>query len=444
MRDRHDDDRQFLWHPYTQMKDAVQYPPIRIDKAEGMFLYDDQGRRYYDTIASWWCNVHGHNHPKIVEAITQQLQTLDHVLFAGFTHKGAIDLAGRLVAITPENLRRVFFSDNGSTAVEVALKMSLQYWAQTGHKEKTSFVALDRAYHGDTVGAMSVSGPSLFTAPFESMLFKTYHVPTPDCYRCPMGREKSCCDLACIAPLETVLKTHHERIAAMILEPLLMGAGGMIVYPAAYLQKAAELARQYGVHLILDEVATGFGRTGKMFACEHAGVEPNFMCLSKGITSGTLPLAVTLTTEEVYEAFYDDYDACKTFYHGHTFTANPIGCAAALASLKLFEDQKTLEMIQPLIKQLQAGMERFTALPLVGNVRGIGMMAAIELAKDKDAKTPFAMAERIGQRVFAASLEKDLILRPLGNVIYLWLPLCVTAEQLDEILDKTYQVIAHL
>ena len=311
MHQKHENDTQYLWHPYTQMKDMQTWPPIRIDRTDGLYLYDDQGKRYMDTIASWWCNVHGHNHPRIVAAITRQLQKLDHVLFAGFTHKGAIDLATRLVQITPENLHRVFFSDNGSTAVEVALKMSLQYWAQTGHKDKTTFVSLDKAYHGDTVGAMSVSGPSLFTRPFESMLFETHHVPTPDCYRCPMGRKKSCCDLACITPLETVLKTHHDRIAAMILEPLLMGAGGMIVYPEAYLQKAAELTKQYHVHLIVDEIATGFGRTGKMFACNHAGIEPDFMCLSKGITSGTLPLAVTLTTEEVYEAFYDDYERTR-------------------------------------------------------------------------------------------------------------------------------------
>ena len=434
-------DLAYLWHPYTQMKDCQSRPPLLIEKAQGVKLYDANGNYYYDTIASWWCNVHGHNHPKIKKAISEQLDSLEHVLFAGFTHKPAIRLAEKLVAITPVQLTKVFFTDNGSTAVETALKMSLQYWLNSGKKRKNKFVSLDLAYHGDTVGAMSVGGNTIFNQAFSPLLFETFKVPSPYCYRCPMGLQRSSCDLECTVPLEEVLKQHKDEIAAMILEPLLMGAAGMIVYPAKYLQKAAQLAKKYDIHLIADEVATGFGRTGKMFACEHAGVSPDFMCLSKGITSGTLPLAATLTTDDIYNAFYDDYEKLKTFYHGHTYSANPVGCAAGLASLEIFEEEKTLEKIQPIIRQLHTAMEDFRQLDLVGDVRCIGMAAAVELVKDKKTKKGFEITERIGQQVFKRGLEENLILRPLGNVIYLCPALSLTSTDLDEMLKKMFKVI---
>ena len=433
-----------MWHPYTQMKDCETFPPILIERAKGIKLYDNKGNFYYDTIASWWCNVHGHNHPKIKAAIRKQLNSLEHVLFAGFTHKPAIRLAEKLVSITPKKLTKVFFSDNGSTAVEAALKISFQYWMNSGKERKTKFVSLDLAYHGDTIGAMSVAGTTIFNEAFAALLFESYKVPSPYCYRCPKGKQKNRCNIDCIKPLEKTLKEHKDEIAAVILEPLLLGAAGMIVYPIEYLKKAALLAQKYDVHLIADEVATGFGRTGKMFACEHGAVQPDFMCLSKGITSGTLPFAATLTTEEIYNAFYDDRDKHKTLYHGHTYSANPIGCSAALASLEIFEEEKTLEKIKKLVPQLQDGMERLAPLRYVGDVRYIGMTGAVELVRDKEAKKGFDTAARIGQQVFRKGLKENLILRPLGNVIYLCLPLSTTKKELCDILEKMFKTIRNL
>lgn len=437
-------DRKFTWHPFTQAKDCRKRPPILIERAKGIKICDSAGRAYYDTISSWWCNVHGHNHPRIVSAINKQLKTLDHVLFAGFTHKPAIALAERLIGITPKGLTRVFFSDNGSTAVETALKMSLQYWRNTGEKKKTGFVCLDLAYHGDTCGAMSVGGDTVFNRAFKPLLFDTIKVSSPYCYRCPMGKQRDTCRIDCIKPLEMSLKRHNKQLAALILEPLLMAAAGMVIYPADYLRRAAVLAKKYNVHLIADEVATGFGRTGAMFACEHAGVRPDFLCLSKGLTSGTLPFAATLTTEKIYRGFWGDYDKYKTLYHGHTYTANPIGCAAAMASLDIFQKEGTLKKIRPLIKQLHAGMERFRPLPFVGDVRCIGMVAAVELVRDKKTRRPFDVKQRIGQKIYQAGLKEGLILRPLGDIIYLFLPLCVTKTQLETILRKMLKVVKQL
>ena len=296
-------DLKYNWHPYTQMKDCRRFPPILIEKAKGIRLYDNKGKVYYDTISSWWCNVHGHNHPEIKKAINNQLKKLDHILFAGFTHKPAIELAEKLVSITPSNLTKVFYSDNGSAAVETALKMSFQYWQNIGRKKKTKFLSLDSAYHGDTVGAMSVSGVDLFNKAFSPLFFKSFKAPSPYCYRCPVGGDKSTCSIECINSLEAILKKKSKEIAALILEPMVMAAGGMIIYPHTYLKGAARLAKKYNIHLILDEVASGFGRTGKMFACEHAKVKPDFICLSKGITSGYLPFAATLTTSKIYNVF---------------------------------------------------------------------------------------------------------------------------------------------
>ncbi len=437
-------DLKYIWHPYTQMKDCQNWPPILIEKARGAKLYDDKGNFYYDTISSWWCNVHGHNHPKIKAAIKKQLNSLEHVLFAGFTHKPAVLLAEKLVSLTPKNLTKVFFSDNGSTAVETALKMSFQYWRNVGRKSKTKFVSLDLAYHGDTIGAMSLGGNTVFNKAFDPLRFESFKVPTPYCYRCPIGKERKSCNLDCIKPLESTLKKHKDKIAAVILGPLLMGAAGMIIYPAEYLKQATELAKKYNVHLILDEVATGFGRTGKMFACEHVSVQPDFICLSKAITSGTLPFAATLTTDKIYNAFYDNYEKFKTFYHGHTYTANPLGCAAALASLEIFEEEKTLKKLKTLIPIFHNSLEKFRPLNFVGDVRYIGMAGAIELVRDKKTKQLFDVKERIGRQIFQKALKEHLILRPLGNVIYLFPPLCITKTQLTDILQRTFKIIANL
>ncbi len=434
-------DCSYIWHPYTQMKDSRKMPPILIDKARGMKLYGGDGRFYYDTIASWWCNVHGHNHPAIKKAIKEQLDSLEHVLFAGFTHKPAIRLAEKLVTITPKNLTKVFFSDNGSTAVEVALKMSFQYWRNTGAAKKQLFVCLDHGYHGDTIGAMSVSGIGLFNEAFAPLFFPAMRVPSPYCYRCPMGRPRGSCNLECVRPLEKLLQERGKEIAALIIEPLVMAAGGMIIYPAEYLARVRELTGKYNVHLIADEVATGFGRTGTMFACEQANVRPDFICLSKGITSGYLPLGITLTTDKVFDAFYADYDKKKTFYHGHTYTANPLACAAANACLDIFQENSTLKAIQPLIMLLREEIEDMRSLDHVGDVRSLGMIGAIELVKDKRRKTMFPLEERIGLSVYKNGLKRNLLLRPLGNIVYFFLPLCVTRKELSLILERARDVL---
>ncbi|MBU0687681.1 MAG: adenosylmethionine--8-amino-7-oxononanoate transaminase [Candidatus Margulisbacteria bacterium] len=423
-------DLKYNWHPYTQMKECEKLPPILIESAQGIKLFDENGKFYYDTISSWWCNVHGHNHPIIKAAIKKQLDTLEHVLFAGFTHKGAIQLAEQLVSITPKSLTRVFFSDNGSTAVETALKMSFQYWQNTGNKEKIKFVALDSAYHGDTVGTMSISGVDLYNEVFSPLFLRSFMVPTPNCYRCPAGQNRKSCKIDCLKQLETLLKHKNREIAALILEPLVLGAGGMIVYPKEYLAKAAKLAKKYNVHLILDEVATGFGRTGKMFAAEHANVQPDFMCVSKGITAGYLPMGATLTTEKIYKAFYADVEKRKTFYHGHTYTANPLACAAALASLEVFKKEKTLSRAQKLIPFFHQELEKFKNLSIVGDVRALGMIGALELTKDK-----------ISKEIYKEGLKQNLLLRPLGKVIYFFLPLCIKKEEIKLVLDRTYNLI---
>lgn len=437
-------DSKYIWHPYTQMKDCEKNPLILIEKAKGIKLYDDKGKVYYDTISSWWCNIHGHSHPKINKAIKKQVDLFEHVLFAGFSHKPAIDLAQKIIAITPSSLKKVFFSDNGSTAVEVSLKMSFQYWQNMGKKKKTKFLSLDMAYHGDTVGAMSVSGVDLFNEVFSPLFFESFKAPSPYCYRCPKGKNKENCQIECADEMEKILKKNSAAIAALILEPMVMAAGGMIVYPKEYLKRVSILAKKYNVHLIVDEVAVGFGRTGKMFACEHADVKPDFMCISKGLTSGYLPLSATLTTNKIYNQFYADYDKKKTFYHGHTFTANPIGCAAALASLQVFKDEKSLDKVNKLAPIFHRRLESFRDYDLVGDVRYIGMIGAIELVKDKKTKKGFSLNERIGLKVYKEGLKKGLVLRPLGSIVYFFLPFCISRFQLEEIMDRTKSIIKNL
>ncbi len=435
-------DLQFIWHPYTQMKDCQKDPLVLIDKARGIKLYGADGKFYYDTISSWWCNVHGHNHPKIKKAIKKQLDCLEHVLFAGFTHKPAILLAEQLVAIAPGNLSKVFFSDNGSTSVEVALKMSFQYWKNTGRNKKNKFVSLDSGYHGDTVGTMSVSGVDLFNEIFSPLFFPSFKIPSPYCYRCPLKRERKTCNIDCLSALEKILREKSQEISAIILEPLVMCAGGMIVYPQEYLARAALLARKFEVHLILDEVATGFGRTGRMFASEYVeNILPDFLCLSKGITAGYLPLGATLTTDEIYQAFYADYQEKKTFFHGHTFTANPLACAAALASLEVFAEENVLEKAGEILPIFHKTLEEFKDLPWVGDVRSLGFIGALELVKNKKTKQGFAFEERIGYKIFRRALKKNLLLRPLGNIIYFFLPLCVRRKELQDILGRAHSLL---
>ena len=436
-------DKKYLWHPYTQMKDYEERDLLMIDRAEGMMLYDTEGKSYYDTISSWWCILHGHNHPTVKTAIKKQLDRLEQVLLAGTSHEPAVLLAERLIQLTRKHLTKVFYSDNGSTACEIAIKMSLQYWRHTGEPERTGFIGLERGYHGDTIGTMSLGGVPGFHGAFTNLLFDSHRVPSPYCYRCPMGTTREHCSIECIKPLEELLAEHGKKIAALIMEPLIQAAGGMIIYPAAYLEKAASLAKQHSIHLILDEVATGFGRTGKMFANEHVAVEADFLCLSKGITAGYLPLAATITTDEIYQAFYADYTEDKTFYHGHTFTGNPLAAAAGLGSLQVFDEEDPLAHITKIIPYLHERMERFTELPWVGDVRQLGMISVMELVKDKKSKESFRFEERVGWKIYLQGLKQGLILRPLGNIVYLWLPLCATREDIDEITERAWRVLSN-
>jgi adenosylmethionine-8-amino-7-oxononanoate aminotransferase len=432
-------DLKYIWHPYTQMQEAGKSPPVLIERARGIRLFDSQGKRYYDTISSWWCNVHGHNHPAIKRAIKSQLNALEHVLFAGFTHKPAILLAEKLISLAPGRLAKVFFSDNGSTAVEIALKLSFQYWHNNGLTGRTKFISLDYGYHGDTVGTMSLSGVDLFSQLFTPLFFPGYKVPAPYCYRCPMRKSKESCAIDCIGPLEKLLRQRHAEICAMILEPMVLGAGGMIVYPKEYLEKAAQLCKRFNLHLILDEVATGFGRTGKMFACEYArDITPDFLCLSKGITAGYLPFAATLTTDKVYRAFCSTRDRKKTFYHGHTYTANPLACRAALASLEVFKKERALDNVKRVAPFFHCRLEEFRNLDLVGDVRYLGFIGAVELVEDKATKKAPDPRKKIGHKIYTQGLKVGLLLRPLGNIIYFFLPLCTTSTQVRDILKRSY------
>jgi adenosylmethionine-8-amino-7-oxononanoate aminotransferase len=438
-----DQARRHLWLPYTQMDDYRERDFLLIDRAEGVKLHDREGRFWYDTISSWWCILHGHSHPTIKNSIHAQLERLEQVLLAGVIHEPAVRLAAALVGLTPPGLTRVFFSDNGSCACEIAVKMSLQYWQQSGRPQRNQLAAVERGYHGDTIGTMSLGGVPEFHQAFAGLRFASHRLPSPYCYRCPRGGSAGSCRLECLTPLAELLAREGERIAAFILEPLIQAAGGMIIYPPAYLAGAARLCRQHGVHLILDEVATGFGRTGTMFAMEQAGVSPDFLCLSKGLTGGFLPLAATMTTEEVYSAFYGDYRDNRTFFHGHTFTGNPLGCAAALGSLQVFAEEQTMAGLPAKIERLRLGLELFRELPWVGDLRQLGMIGVLELVKDRRTKEPFPAAARVGWPIYLAALKEGLLLRPLGNVIYLWLPLSVTLEEIDEILARMWKVLSN-
>lgn len=425
-------DRTLVWHPFTQM---AEYEPLIIERAEGCTLVDIHGRRYLDGVSSLWCNVHGHRHPRIDEAIRRQLEQVAHVTLLGVSNPATIRLARRLVDVAPRGLEHAFFSDDGATAVEAALKMAFQYWRQcTPPKpEKRVYVALGDAYHGDTLGSVSVGGVERFHAMFRPLLFETLRLPAPNPYRPPPGVEAV--DLArhCLQQLEKLLAEHHHRIAAMVIEPLVQAAAGMIVHPPGYLRGVRELTRRYGVLLIADEVAVGMGRTGKMFACQHEDVTPDFLCLAKGLTGGYLPLAATLTTHAVWEAFLGSYAQCKTFFHGHTYAGNPLGAAAALATLDVFEEERTLQRLEPKIARLAQHLQRIAALEHVGDVRQCGLLAGIELVRDRATKEPYPWAERRGWRVCDHARSEGVLLRPLGNVIVIMPPLAITLEELDRI-----------
>ena len=437
-------DRLHIWHPCTQHKDHEILPPIPIARGEGVFLIDIDGNRYIDGVSSWWVNLFGHNHPRLNRALAQQASRIAHHIFAGFTHEPAAELARRLCEAAPGDLNRVFFADNGSAAVEVALKMSFQFWQQSGRPRKTRFVSLTEAYHGETLGALSVGGCDLYRDIYRPILLEGFQVQGPDCFRCPYGRSRGDCEAECFEAMETLVAAGHEEIAAVIIEPLIQGAAGMRIYPPVYLRRLRDLCSRFEVHYIADEIAVGFGRTGKMFANEHAGVAPDMMCLSKGITGGYLPLSVTLTTEEIYRAFYDDYSTMKAFLHSHSYTGNPLACALAVETMKVFEEEKILESLPTRTAVLDRWADLFAALPHVGEFRRFGMVAAVELVENKEGKTPFPWQERRGWAVFRRALTKGALLRPLGNVVYFMPPLTISSQELERLLEIAFESIVEV
>jgi adenosylmethionine-8-amino-7-oxononanoate transaminase len=433
-------DRKTIWHPYTQA--SVAPDPLPIVYADGVYLYTDSGQRLLDGISSWWVNIHGHNHPRLNESLSKQAQKLDHVLFAGCTHRPAVELAERLLDLLPDGLTRVFYSDNGSTAVEVALKMAYQYWSNLGQPQRRIFITLHHAYHGDTVGAMSASAASIFTRAFASLLFEVKRADAPYCFRCPLGLQRELCQIDCLSSLQRLLAQFSDTVAAVLVEPMLQGAGGMIVWPSEFLSGVQRLCDEYGTLMIADEVLTGFGRTGKMFACEHARVSPDIICLSKALTAGYLPLGVTVAKEAIYEVFLSD-DRSKTFFHGHSYTANPLACAVALASLELFAEYDVLKRVRSLESQMKTRLEPLRALAYVGDVRVIGGVGAIELVQGKDSKAAQGYLDRVGPDLAMKFLDRGLLLRPLGNIVYFMPPYVITEQEADWALDQIDDVLQH-
>jgi adenosylmethionine---8-amino-7-oxononanoate aminotransferase len=423
-----------LWHPFTQA--GADPPPLHIRRAKGVFLETYDGRQILDAISSWWVNLHGHSHPLIAEAVAEQAARLEHVLFAGFSHEPAEELAVRLGKIVPAPLRHVFFSDDGSTAVEVALKLAVQYWKNCGRPEKNRIVALEHAYHGDTVGAMSVSADSPFTAAFNSLRVPLLRTHSAYCAHCPVGLKRATCQIDCLDQLERLLAEKADEISAVIVEPLLQGAGGMIVHPEEFLSGVRRLTSKHDLLLIADEVLTGFGRTGRMFACQRAAIVPDLMCVAKGLTGGFLPLAATFATDRVHDAFAGA-DRAHAFFHGHSYTANPIACAAANASLRIFETEPVFDRIAAIEKAHQARLPGFAAHPCVMDVRCIGTVAAIEL------QVPDAgYLSSLRPLLYQFFLERGVLLRPLGNVVYVLPPYVITSEQLHFVYDVIQDSLA--
>ncbi len=434
-------DKEYVWHPFTQMKEYAEKEPIVIERGEGVYLYDTQGNKYIDGVSSLWVNIHGHKVKEIDNAIKDQVDKLSHSTLLGIANPPAAQLAKKLIDICPPGLKKVFYSGDGSSAVEVALKMAFQYWQHMGRPEKTKFVYLENGYHGDTLGAVSVGGIDIFHSTFRPLLFETYKAPSYYCYRCPLGKVYPSCGIACAKEVESIFEAHQNELCALILEPYVQAAGGMIVAPEGYLKMVREYCDKYEVLMILDEVATGFGRTGKMFACEHEDVTPDIMVLGKGMTGGYLPLSATITTEEVYEAFLGDYQEFKTFFHGHSYAGNPISCAASMGNLEVFNKHNTLERLREKIEYFEQELKEFEGLKHVGNVRNKGLMAGIELVDDKEEKKPYKLSRKMGWRVSELAMENEVLLRPLGNVVVLMPPIGIPLRDLRKLMKVTYEAI---
>lgn len=434
-------DKAHVWHPCTQMKDHEDFPIIPIKHGKGVWLYDTEGNKYLDAVSSWWVNLFGHANPHISGAIAQQADSLEQVILAGFTHEPVVNLSERLVELTPANLNKCFYADNGSSAVEVALKMSFHYWRNIGKQNKKKFVALKNSYHGETIGALSVGDVELYKDTYQDLLLDVITVQGADNYDRPDGESSDGYVDRCFIKMEETLAQHHDEISAVIVEPLVQCAGSMRMYDKRYLQLLRAACDRYKVHLIADEVAVGFGRTGHLFACEKAQISPDFICLSKGLTGGYLPLSVVLTTDEVYTAFYDEYTSLRAFLHSHSYTGNPLACAAALATLDLFQKNDVIKNNQTLIKRIEHNGARFDGHKHIGDIRQTGMIFAIEMVADSATKEAFPWQQRRGLIAYHYALQNQLLLRPLGNVLYFMPPYVIEPEQIDWVFDVMEQAV---
>ncbi len=431
-------DKRYIWHPFTQMQGWLEAEQMVIDSGDGFYLIDTDGNRYIDGISSLWCNVHGHRVKKIDDAIKDQLGKIAHSTLLGLGQSASAVLAEKLIEIAPDNLKKVFYSDSGATSVEIALKIAYQYYHNIG-KPRKKFIALGDSYHGDTIGAVSVGGMELFHSIYKPMLFETLFAPSPNLYRFD-GTSRQCAEFT-LGKIKQLLKDNTGNIAAVIAEPLVQGAAGIIVHPKGFLKNLRELTKKYDTLLIVDEVATGFGKTGKMFACEVESVQPDIMCVAKGITGGYLPLAATLTTQELFDGFLGEVDECKTFYHGHTYTGNALACAAAIASLELFDENKIIASLPKKIKLLEEYLEKIAVLPFVGNVRNAGMMAGVEIVKDKGTKQSFENKYQVGAKLCAIMRDNGAMMRPLSDVIVIMPPVAIDIETLRKLLDIVYETL---
>lgn len=428
-------DLKYIFHPCAQMKDFEETPPLIITKGEGLYLFDETGKKYMDCISSWWVNLFGHANPRINEVIYKQINTLEHVIFANFGHEPAIELCENLVEVLPEGINKFLFADNGSSCIEMALKLSFQYHLQTGNPQKTKFISLENAYHGETIGALGVGDVDIFTKTYRPLIQEGRKVPVPYLDSAMTEEEYSKYEQECISKLESLIENNHQEIACMIVEPMVQGAAGMKMYSSYYLQKVRELTKKYNIHLIDDEIAMGFGRTGKMFACEHAGITPDIMCLAKGLSSGYYPIALVCITSDIFNAFYADYKEGKSFLHSHTYSGNPLGCRIAVEILKIFKEENIMDMVEKKGKFLQEKMkEHFQGKNYIKNYRNLGMIGAIELKEIEG-------AERVGRHIAALALEKGVLIRPIGNIVYFMPPYIITEEEIKTMLEVCQESI---
>ena len=431
-----EEDLKYIWHPCSQMKDYEELPPIVIERGEGINLYDIDGKCYKDVVSSWWSTLFGHCNPRINAAMQKQLDTLEHVIFANSTHKTAITLCKKLMEVVPKGLCKFNFADNGSAAIEMSMKMSFQYHQQTGNTQKTRFMALSDAYHGETIGALSVGACDLYSKIYKPILMDVVRVQGPDCFRCPYGKNRDNCCCECFEKAEKTFEQYGDETCAMLVEPLLQGSAGMKIYPPLYLTKLRKLCDKYNVHLIADEIATGYCRTGKMFAFDWAGVSPDIMCLSKGLTGGYMPMSLCVTTQEIYDAFYADYLTGKAFMHSHTYSGNPLGCSAGIEVLNILKDEKIIENANRRAEYFNKIIkEKFLNLDNVGEVRHIGLVNAIEIVKNKKTKENYDSSLRLGYQIYKKALKKGVLLRPLGDIIYFNPPLIIEEKDMDFVTD---------